>query len=221
MVTGITNDLAGLRDAISAVQADIGGGLLIGGRVIPLKTVEVTRIGPTTALATATFNFIIINSPSAPNDTEFTDIRYSVTEMRVPVYRSTQDLDGADRGYDEDGLPAGDMIGCGKISITLEGKSEAEDFYTGRATAYQFAKTAVQIIVYGTSSSPPSVDYVLANKKLNGANNIIGGITFAPGQLRLDGLQAERIVQFNQSNGTQEYKYVYAAYYTAAENFKQ
>ena len=28
-------------------------------------------------------------------------------------------------------------------------------------------------------------------------------------------------MQFDETNGTQSYKYVYAAYYTAAENFKQ
>ena len=55
-----------------------------------------------------------------------------------------------------------------------------------------------------------------ANKKLNGANTTIGGITFSPGTLRLDGLKAERIVKFDPSDGTQSYKYVYAAYYTAA-----
>lgn len=201
------------------MQSDLGSGVLIGGRTIPLKTVEVTRLGPTTALATATFNFIIINSPSAPGDTEFTDIRYSVTEMRVPVYRSTKDLDGVDQGYDADGLPAGDMIGCAPFTLTVSGS--AGTYYDGRPTAYQFAKTAVQIIVYGISNTPPDVSYVTANKKLNGANNTIGGITFTPGQLRLDGLQAERIVQFDETNGTQSYKYVYAAYYTAAENFVQ
>ena len=134
--------MAGLRAAIDAVQADIGGGLLLGGRTVPLKQVEVTRLSPTTALATATFNYILINAPSAPGDSEFTDIRYEVTEMRVPVYRSTVDADGTEVGFDADGLPAGDVIGCEDVSKTLEGGGSVT-VWVGRPVATMFAKTAV------------------------------------------------------------------------------
>lgn len=223
-MTGISNDVEGLRDAIRAVHDDIGAGLDIsgdgstGGRVVPIKSIEVTRLSPSTALAIATFNYVISNSPSAPGDTEFTDIRYEVTEMRVPVYRSITDENGSEVGYDADGLPAGRIMGCNSYTRT-EGSTQST-YWSGRPISYQFSKTAVQIIVYGISNSPPSVDYVNANKKLNGASNTIGGITFSAGTLRLDGLKAERIVQYDGTDGTQSYRYVYAAYYTAAENFK-
>lgn len=208
----------GLEEAIGSVSTALAEGVDVGTRVIPLKSVTATRIGPDKALVVAEFRYTFLNAPSAPGDAEYTDIQYGVTDMRVPVYRTTNDTDGSDAGFDSDGLPAGKIEGCAFYTYTPAGGS-AGVYYDGRPIATMFPKTAVQITVMGIDANPPSVAYVNANRKLNGGNVTIGGITFAAGTLRLDGLRSRRIVQY-ASDGTQTYRYVYQATYTAAENFK-
>ena len=188
LVTDTTNNQQGLQDAIAAVATALSSGADVGTRTVPLKAVTAKRISPSQVLCTAEFRYTFLNTPSAPGDTEFTDIEYSVTEMRVPVYRLSRTASSDTYSSDIDNLPAGDMIGCEEYTIA------AGTYYVGRPRANMWAKTAVQITVYGISDSPPSKDYVTANKKLNGANNVIGGITFAAGELRLDGLRSRRIV---------------------------
>ena len=214
MVYGIANTQQGLQNAVAAVATALTAGVDVGSRTVPLKSVTAKRLGPDKALVSAEFRYTFLNTPSAPGDTEFTDIRYQVTEMRVPVYRSTRTAALGTYSSDAQGLPAGDMIGCEPETAGVG------TVYAGRPVANMWAKTAVQIVVYGLDDDPPAVEYVTANKKVNGANNTIAGIVFAAGELRLDGIQCERIVQY-ATNGTTSYKYVYAATYTAAENFYQ
>lgn len=218
-MTGITNDQAGLQSAISQVHTALSAGVDVGDRVVPIKSVTARRTGPTQALCTATFNYTFLNTPSSPSDTEFTDIEYQVTSVRVPVYRGLSDADGAialaDQ-YDADGLPTGSIIGCTDYLIA----DDTTVYADGTPIFYQFEKSAVRIVIYGESASAPSIDYVNAARHLNGANTTIAGITFAAGQLRLDGLSCRRVVKF-AADGTTSYKYVYAATYTAAKNFKQ
>jgi hypothetical protein len=174
---------------VAAVATALTAGVDVGDRTVPLKAVTAKRLGPDKALCTAEFRYTFLNTPSAPGDTEFTDIEYGVTEMRVPVYRSTRTAASATFSSDADGLPAGDVNGCDEFPVAAAG-----EYWIGRPYANMWAKTAVQITVYGISDDPPDRAYVTANKKLNGANNVIGGITFAAGELRLDGLRPKRIV---------------------------
>lgn len=162
------------------------------------------RSGVGTATVRATYNFTFTGSPASPSDDEFTDIQYSTGYEFVPVYRSASTIS------DSTGLPTGEMLGGGE-SYTVS----SNDRWPFAPYGQMWSVTRMRITIFGEDTDAPDIAYLNATNHINGASQDIADLTFPIGTLRLDGLQVTRIQKIDDSDGTSEYRYVYAARYTA------